>query len=326
MMYMFAPKVSIIVPVYNLENYIGNTVASLLAQTYQNIEIVLIDDGSTDTSLSTIKQLATSDNRIMYATQSNGGASKARNAGLSMATGEYITFVDGDDMLSPNAISDNIDYFTNEKIDWVAFSIRRIDAKGNYIQTKKGVYADFIISTYEEMSHDSFVPYYYQRKLSGVACAAIYRKSSIDSISFCEGKYYEDSIFFIDLLCCTQCAILSNRGEYLYVDRENSSQRAALDLPHLDSMLYVHQKRQKMFRHLFPIFEEQYNQEETNYFYFLKNEVSKKTEGADVCMRKFKEKKRSSIRFDFKKELKYYIYTILGYKRVKSLLQNLTQQ
>lgn len=60
MMYMFAPKVSIIVPVYNLENYIENTVASLLAQTYQNIEIILIDDGSTDTSLSTIEQLATS--------------------------------------------------------------------------------------------------------------------------------------------------------------------------------------------------------------------------------------------------------------------------
>lgn len=116
-MYMFAPKVSIIVPVYNLDNYIENTVASLFAQTYQNLEIILIDDGSADTSLFTIEQLATSDNRIMYATQSNGGASKARNAGLSMATGEYITFVDGDDMLSPNAISDNIGYFTNEKID-----------------------------------------------------------------------------------------------------------------------------------------------------------------------------------------------------------------
>lgn len=64
----------------------------------------------------------------------------------------------------------------------MAFSIRRIDAKGNYIQTKKGVYVDFIISTYKEMSHDSFVPYYYQRKLSGVACAAIYRKSFIGSI------------------------------------------------------------------------------------------------------------------------------------------------
>lgn len=324
-MYMFAPKVSIIVPVYNLENYIENTVASLLAQTYQNIEIILIDDGSTDTSLAVIKELAITDDRIVYTTQPNGGAAKARNTGLTLATGEFITFVDGDDMLSPNAIADNIDFFSEDKVDWVAFSIRRVDAKGNYIQTK-GVYEDFVIHSYEEISSESFVPYFYSRKLSGVACAAIYRKSSIDSISFTEGKYYEDSIYFIDLLCNTRCAVLSDKGEYLYVDRDNSSQRAALDLPHLDSMLYVHQKRQKMFRHLFPIFEELYNQEETNYFYFLKNEVSKKTEGADVCMRKFNEKKMSSIRFDFKKELKYYIYTILGYKRVKSLLQNLTQQ
>ena len=115
---MFTPKVSIIVPVYNLEDYIEKTVASLLAQTYQNIEIVLIDDGSKDSSLAIIKELAITDDRIVYTTQPNGGAAKARNTGLSLATGDFITFVDGDDMLSPNTISDNIGYFNG-----VLFSI-----------------------------------------------------------------------------------------------------------------------------------------------------------------------------------------------------------
>ena len=172
---MFAPKVSIIVPVYNLENYIEKTIRSLQALTYNNFEIVIVDDGSTDSSLSIIKKMASEDSRIIFVSQSNGGAAKARNTGLSLATGEFITFVDGDDMLSTNAIGDNIGYFTDKKIDWVAFSIRRTDAEGRYIQTK-GIYSDFIISKYEEISTESFVPYFYSHKLSGVACAAIYRK------------------------------------------------------------------------------------------------------------------------------------------------------
>lgn len=76
----------------------------------------------------------------------------------------------------------------------------------------------------------------------------------------------------------------------------------------------------KMFRNLFPAFEALYNQEETDFYYFLKNEVSKKVEDADTCLRKFKEDKNSPIRFNYKKELKYYAYKILGYKRVKSFL------
>ena len=140
------PKVSVFFPAYNLEDYIEQSVGSFLAQSYQNIEIVLVDDGSKDNSLSIIKQLAGEDGRIVYASLPNGVAAKARNTGLSLATGEFVMFVDGDDMLSPNVIADNIGYFDDDKIDWVAFSICRVDAEGNYIQTKKGVYSDFIIS------------------------------------------------------------------------------------------------------------------------------------------------------------------------------------
>ena len=319
MMYMFAPKVSIIVPVYNLENYIGNTVASLLAQTYQNIEIVLIDDGSTDTSLSIIEQLSISDNRIIFATQSNAGAAKARNIGLSLATGKYITFVDGDDMLSPNAISDNIGYFEDDTIDWVAFSIRRVDVEGNYIQTK-GVYEDFIIPSHEEISSESFVPYFYSRKLSGVACAAIYRKSSIDSISFTEGKFYEDSIYFVDLLCNTKNAILSPKGEYLYVDRDGSSQKAALDYRHLDSSWYAHKKRMTQYRELFPQYESYYSNEESSFYYFLKNAVGKGNIAAKDIYLLFLHEMTSKPKKNYAKEMKFLIYRIVSYKRIKRFI------
>lgn len=316
---MFTPKVSIIVPVYNLEDYIEKTVASLLVQTYQNIEIVLVDDGSKDASLSIIEQLAASDSRIKYATQPNGGAAKARNTGLAMATGEFITFVDGDDMLSSNAIADNIGYFSNEEIDWVAFSIRRVDAEGKYIQAK-GVYEDFIISSYEEITSESFVPYFYSRKLSGVACAAIYRRSSIDAFSFTEGKYYEDSIYFIDLLCNTQYAVLSDKGEYLYVDRDDSSQKAALDYKHLDSSFYAANKRLAQYRERFPMFESYYSQDESDFYYYLKNESSKGNKNADSFLRLFRQQIISSLKRNYKIELKCLLYRIVGYNRIKKVL------
>ena len=321
-MYMSTPKVSIIVPVYNLENYIEQSVRSLLAQFYQNIEVILIDDGSRDNSLSIIKQLAAEDNRIIYTSQSNGGAAKARNTGLALVTGEYITFVDGDDMLSPNAISDNIGYFEDDTIDWVAFSIKRVNAEGQYIDSK-GIYNDFVIREFEKLASESFVSYYYQRKLSGVACGAIYRKSSIQTLLFEEGRYYEDSIYFIDLLCNTKNAILSSKGEYLYVDRANSSQKATLDYRHIDSSWYAHKKRMAQYRELFPQYESYYSNEETAFYYFLKNEVAKDNTAAKEILPLFLREMKSTSKKDYTKELKFIIYRIVGYNRIKNFLHRL---
>lgn len=315
---MSTPKVSIVVPVYNLESYTEQSVRSLLAQSYQNLEIILVDDGSKDNSLSIIKQLAAEDSRIVYLSQANGGAAKARNTGLAIATGEYITFVDGDDMLSPNVIADNIVYFDEDKIDWVAFSIRRVNTEGKYIESK-GVYQDFIVRELERLSSEYFVPYYYQRKLSGVACAAIYRKSSIDSISFIEGKYYEDGIYFLDLLCNTRNAILSPKGEYLYVDRDGSSQKAKLDYKHLESDFFCFSRRMEKYRKLYPQYESYYSNQENIYYYFLKNEVSKNTEGAEFFFQQFKLAMIAPLKINIAKELKYYIYKFLGYNNIKKL-------
>lgn len=315
---MFFPKVSIIVPVYNLEQYIERTINSLQHQTYQNLEIIIIDDGSSDSSLSIIKRMAATDSRIIYRTQSNGGAAKARNTGLELVTGDYITFVDGDDMLSPDAIADNIGYFEDDKIDWVAFSIRRVDVKGDYIQCG-GIYSDLMISISEEISSEFFVPYYYKRKLSGVACAAIYRKSSIDIISFEDGKYYEDGIYFIDLLCSTQYAVLSDKGEYLYVDRDNSSQKAVLDYKHLESDYFCFTRRMEKYRAQYPQYEEYYSKQENIYYYFLKNEVAKGTECAEYFFNLFKQSMLASLKINISNEIKFWIYKLIGYQRLKDL-------
>lgn len=98
------PLISVIVPVYNVEQYLRQCLDSILNQTYQEIEVLLINDGSTDTSDEICREYAERDNRIRYFVKENGGLSDARNYALDRATGEYVTFVDSDDFLMEQAL------------------------------------------------------------------------------------------------------------------------------------------------------------------------------------------------------------------------------
>ena len=99
------PLISVIVPVYNVEDYLDACVTSITTQSYSNLEILLIDDGSTDRSGDMCDSLALSDSRIRVLHKTNGGLSDARNHGIDIATGSFIVFVDSDDTISPDAIS-----------------------------------------------------------------------------------------------------------------------------------------------------------------------------------------------------------------------------
>lgn len=101
---MNLPKVSIIVPVYNAERFLSKCVASILDSTYKNFELILIDDGSTDDSPNICNQFAQKDNRVIVVHQLNAGVSEARNKGLSLASGDFITFIDSDDFIHPQMI------------------------------------------------------------------------------------------------------------------------------------------------------------------------------------------------------------------------------
>ena len=92
-------KISVIVPVYNVENYLRRCVDSIINQTYKNLEIILVDDGSPDNCPVICDEYAQKDSRIKVIHKENGGLSSARNCGMDMATGEYIGFVDGDDWI-----------------------------------------------------------------------------------------------------------------------------------------------------------------------------------------------------------------------------------
>lgn len=117
-------KVSVIIPVYNVEKYIGETIESVINQTYRNIEIITVNDGSTDGSLSILQEYAGKDSRIHIVDQKNKGLSGARNSGLAAATGEYLCIFDADDIMLPEKIATQVAYLEEySDIDFVYSNI-----------------------------------------------------------------------------------------------------------------------------------------------------------------------------------------------------------
>ena len=118
--------ISVIVPVYNVEAYLPQCVDSILHQDYPDLEVILIDDGSTDHSGEICDRYATADSRIRVIHQKNGGAAAAKNAGLRIAAGEYLSFVDSDDYLEPNVYGFMLETLLDNQADAVQFSFREV--------------------------------------------------------------------------------------------------------------------------------------------------------------------------------------------------------
>ena len=151
--------VSIVVPVYNMEKSLEACVESILNQSYSNLEIVLVDDGSTDNSFDKCKELQKKDQRIQVYHTENRGSGPARNTGIEKASGRYIYFPDADEKIDLNAISILVNAMENGKYDLVVFGYESIDVKGNTVLKKqypnmnkngemvRQDYSDYVVST-----------------------------------------------------------------------------------------------------------------------------------------------------------------------------------
>lgn len=186
---MSEPLVSVIVPVYNVERYLEECVVSLLAQTYQNIEIILVDDGSTDGSGNLCERLAATDSRIRVFHKVNGGLSDARNHGLRHASGEWISFVDSDDWVSP--------VFIEVLLRAVLDTGCEISAIPFGKSFRDGCACTLTCSPASVPPAEPLGSYYVQRMMLYQAMDTgapwrLYRRSSLGTDPFPVGLYYED--------------------------------------------------------------------------------------------------------------------------------------
>jgi glycosyltransferase involved in cell wall biosynthesis len=128
------PKISVIVPVYNMENYLQKCLSSIATQTHKDLEIILINDGSTDGSSKICDDYAAKEERIKVIHKSNGGVASARNAGLKICTGEYIAFVDSDDWIEPTMYSELLDVCLKHDCDYAGCSCQIRGGTGGQIR------------------------------------------------------------------------------------------------------------------------------------------------------------------------------------------------
>lgn len=212
-MKVFEQKVSIIVPVYNVEKYIERCILSIINQTHKNIEILLINDGSTDNSLKICQQYSKQDSRITVINKQNGGLSSARNAGLEKINGNYFTFIDSDDWIDARFIEimlKNID-----DCDIIQCNYERID-NNNKILFKNDFKSCVLYK------NDILNSFFIERNYNTMACAKLYKTSKFKKFRFYEGKNNEDTIYVADYLNVVNKIKLINEYLYFYFYNSNS--------------------------------------------------------------------------------------------------------
>ena len=189
------PKVSIIVPLFNQERYFEACIRSICEQTYKNIEIIIVNDGSSDNSPSIARKFAQKDNRILVFDKQNEGTAFARRDGYLKATGEYLAFVDNDDLLPKNAIKSLLFHMLDKNVDLVLGSVIK---KLGFIKKRVNNYYSFpyhqIIRQPE--LHEKYYMGFYNNSIFPVNIwGRLYRKSVID-------KAYQTSVLFSDRMLC----------------------------------------------------------------------------------------------------------------------------
>lgn len=216
-------KVSVIVPVYNTEKYIHRCVDSLIHQTYSNLEIILVDDGSTDASGKICDDYGIQDTRVKVIHQQNGGQGTARNAGLDVAKGDYIAFVDSDDYVAVYMYEMVTDIFKRKKADIVCFKLHAgteegfiFPEKDDSVEVTEGI--KFLRNLYDIKDFDSIV-------------LKVYRKELFDDIRFSDGRTMgEDVGVLYRLVYKAKKIAMSKLEAYYYFQSPNSTMRGAFSI------------------------------------------------------------------------------------------------
>ena len=209
--------ISIIVPIYNVEKYLNKCIDSIIHQTYKNLEIILVDDGSPDRCPQICDEYAKKDSRIKVFHKKNGGVSSARNIGLINSTGKYIGFIDPDDYIEPTMYEELLNTLkkSNAKISMCGYA----SIKNNKIIN---------IETYENLtekiiSSEKFLSDILDCKLLGITCNKLFLKDKNSNLQFNENIHYsEDTLLLFDFLNPNDTIAICTKKLYNYIKSESS--------------------------------------------------------------------------------------------------------
>lgn len=242
------PEISVIVPVYKVEPYIHKCVDSILAQTFSDYELILVDDGSPDTCGNICDEYAKKDARIRVIHKENGGLSDARNAGMKIACGEYVIFIDSDD------------YIDADMLSYLYENLRKADADmatcGIY-----EVYADRIEKQEEEpefvcSGEEAFRCILRGHTIRGEIWNKLIKRSCISDLGFPKGKLYEDIFYTVDMMQRIKKVAVGTKPKYYYLHRSDSITGKAYR-PKLFDIIDGYTKNYQVVKQAFPKLEEE---------------------------------------------------------------------
>lgn len=215
------PKLSVIVPVYNVEQYIHKCVDSILSQTYADFELILVNDGSPDNCGKICDEYASKDNRVKVIHKQNGGVSEARNVSLDAAKGEYISFIDPDDWIDKDMYEQTLGYMADNDLDIVCFDVEEVRTNKSFVRYKYDGNKSFT-------AHEAL----YEILIDGIdnsPCNKIYKKYTWEGVRFPVGRRFEDVATIYKTFHNANMVGYMRKAYYHYFRREGSAIALSFD-------------------------------------------------------------------------------------------------
>lgn len=313
--------ISVVVPVYNVEKYLCKCVDSILNQTYQNLEIFLVDDGSLDNSGRICDEYAKKDNRIIAIHKSNGGLSDARNVAIEQATGKYITFIDSDDYVSLDMIEFLHQNVTKYQADISTCMYRSFCEKQAIDTVDQGGFRVHVFDA--EQALETML---YQKECTTSAWGKLYLTKLFKNIRYPFGKICEDLDTTYLLFSKAKKIVISNCKKYYYLQRADSIINSKFNEKRMDALEFAKKETLYVQAYYPKITKSAINREFMEAIFILcqfdfKN---KKYNNYYIKLKETIKRTRKTVIFDYQSRFLYRIYaiaTFLGYKNFTVLLR-----
>ncbi|MCM1174312.1 MAG: glycosyltransferase [Blautia sp.] len=238
--------ISVVIPAYNIAPYLERGVNSVLNQTYRNLEIILVDDGSTDGSGQICDRLEQKDDRLTVIHKENGGPAEARNAGLKIAEGSFIGFVDGDDWIDADMYERMLGALLAEQADMAVCRYRRV-----YKDRVEDASTDRLIVFEGQEALQYYVEEREEYDIQNAAWNKLYRREILEGLQFPLGKWYEDILFSVKALGGAGRCVYLDRACYNYIiDREGSIMNTKINPRTFTDQIPAYWERSRFLRSL----------------------------------------------------------------------------
>ncbi len=295
--------VTVIIPVYQVEEYLEDCIKSIICQTYSKLEIILVDDGSTDGSAIICDRYKEKDARIRVVHKANGGLSSARNVGIDICKGKYVTFVDSDDVVADVMIEEMLNIAKQEHADVVKVGVIR---KNNYSENIA------IPKNYMAYSGNEAVSLIFKSNSQIICgCGKLFTREVIGNIRFPDGRYYEDEYFTPRIYLNARKVVLSDSEYYFYMQRKNDSiLRGKMTEKKVKDAIWISRDRIELFRSLGR--KKLEREAIVDYYYKFKHLLNQKCE-MDFCERRSTKEYLLTIETEYKKAHPF-LYCVLQTK------------